>query len=105
MTKWECVTCLQEKFPYVLVNKEEIEWMSFNSNLTCLCSHTNPSDLNLILNSLSNDDSANIDDPYDEIDMTKSKFKYYDMHDFHKLINNKKKIQIVFQSSTQIYVH
>ena len=65
---------------------QEIKWMNFNSNSDthCLCSDTKSSDLNIILNSLNSDDSNFI--PTDLItNTTHHNFKFYDIHDFHKL--------------------
>ena len=80
---WECVSCLHLKFPFTNISPEELNWLSFNSNSKCLCSsNNNPSDLSILINSLTTNDSDNHpDDPYDNIDI-KPNFKFYD---FHKL--------------------
>ena len=64
--------------------------MSYNSNLTCPCTNlflNTPTDLNLLLKSFNNDKvSPFVDsDPYDSDPNSNVNFKYYDIHDFHKL--------------------
>ena len=80
---WECSNCLQSKFPFVLTTQEEITWMNFNSNseTNCLCHNTIPSDLNTLLNSIADDNSE-----FSDFETTiMPTFKYFDIHDFHKL--------------------
>ena len=96
LNKWECSTCLKEKFPFVLTSLEEIKWMNFNSNsdLNC-CSNSSPSDLNILLNSLTDDNTnSEFSDPDNII---KNNFKYYDIHQFHKmkLNDNDNKFSII----------
>ena len=84
---WECLTCLHTKFPFTYIKLDELTWMSYNSNLPCLCpqNHSSPTNLNNLLKSLSNKDSPFYEnDPCKYINIQPN-FKYYDIHDLHKL--------------------
>ena len=84
-------SCLKDKYPYADIDNEELLIYSFNSNLKWLC----PTDknktynLNTILTSHNNDkDTPHNEDLYENYIDLKPNFKYYETHDFHKLINS-----------------
>ena len=84
---WECLTCLHTKFPFTYIKLDELTWMSYNFNLPCLCpqKHSSPTNLNNLLKSLSNKDSPFYEnDPCEYINIQPN-FKFYDIHDLHKL--------------------
>ena len=64
---------------------------SFNSNLKCTCSSktplNSPNNLNVLLTSHSDKDFHNTNDIYDNYLDLKPNFKYYEIHDFHKITN------------------
>ena len=88
---WECLNCRKEKFPFINIENDELLMFGFNSNLKCSCSTRNinsiPNNLNLLLTSHSDEDfqnSENLNENYVDL---KPDFKYYEVHDFHKMID------------------
>lgn len=88
---WECLNCSKAKFPFMDIENDELLMFGFNSNLKCSCPKRNinsiPNNLKLLFTSHSDQDfrnSANINDNYVDL---KPDFKYYEGHDFHKMID------------------
>ena len=96
---WECSTCMKDKFPFHSVDNMDIVSGSFNSNFSCKCQKTT----NFVLGSEKyifnyKVDSEKTDKPYsshiDYSDMMadsfilQCKFKFYQIYEFHKLVNN-----------------
>ena len=98
-TEWECPFCMQQKFPFHLVNDKVLVKESFNSNFNCKCKTTsdyclgNSKYIFKYKKDCTNKDTsfANTVDINDQIlnDFTiNPNFKYYQNHEFHKLTKN-----------------
>ena len=98
---WECLTCYKDKFPLTDIAYDELLMSNFNSNLTCSCTTKNKNlstnNLNTILTSHTDNDFHNTDDIYDNCLDFHPNFKYYEVHDFHKMtdINKNKHTSIL----------
>ena len=95
---WECLSCQAIKFPFSALYDHEIQNETFNSNFSCKCqenlaSHNIKSDYKFRFYSKEINDKCgqNLIDLNDE-QLQKialqPNFKYYQNHEFHKLINN-----------------
>ena len=87
-SKWECITCIQGKYPISLIGNNEIIHNAFNSNICCPCNKKIipqimvNNDLQLLLSQTNHKDSCNaynfdIDREFEENVEIKSNFKYY----------------------------
>ena len=98
----ECLSCICEKFPFGNMSNDELVTTSYNSNDNCLCGTKSPKiNINNILGKykvsinpthldkgtpIANSIVENTTDQF--IDL-KPNFNYYDIHEFHKLKQNK----------------
>ena len=93
--KWEYITCIQEKYPFALIDNNELIHHAFNSNILCPCNKIIPkiminNDLQLLRSQSNHKDSCNaynfdIDREFEENVEIKPNIKYYEVHDFHKM--------------------
>ena len=87
--KWECITCIQDRYPFALTDNNEIIHNAFNSNICCPCNKITPEIMInnelLLLLTQSNHKTCNAYNFDIERDFEQSNFKYYEVHDFHKM--------------------
>ena len=112
--KWECITCIQDRYPFALIDNNEIIHNAFNSNICCPCNKITPeiminNELLLLLTQSNHKDFCNaynfdIERDFEENVEIKSNFKYYEVHDFYKMndIWNKNKSLSILH--TNIYL-
>lgn len=95
LKNWECQNCNKQKFPFALIDNNELLSSSFNSNLNCICNNKE----NLINNkanmrfkyeigdfSETENDPSFLPDTNDTLQLNLS-FDYFQSHEFHKFIN------------------
>ena len=95
---WECLSCMMDKFAFTGMEDEDILLANFNSNFHCPCENreipqqVKNSAYKFNLSKYKDNDKSfdimpdalnNIDDTFDLL----PSFKYYQTHDFHKLLN------------------
>ena len=103
---WECVSCLQHKFPFTFEDDTFFSKETFNSNFQCKCQSSTDyehGDVKYTFNykSVYKDKTFNnINDTNDQMFdnfILQPNFKFYQNHDFHKLSEKlKTKISVSF---------
>ena len=73
------------------IDNDEPIMLGYNSNLKCSCALKNksllPNNLNMLLTSQSDKNYHDTEDVYENYLDSKPNFKYYEIHDFHKMID------------------
>ena len=97
---WECPKCAAEKFPFTIIEDDEMLLNSFNSNWSCNCKKTSPRKITdeivhqqkLVLNYKNDTSDSFFRSPEDEFGFQfdsfyalEPNFRYYDTHEFHVL--------------------
>ena len=108
---WECVTCMKEKFPLHSLDNREVVKESFISNFDCICQNASNYSLGLeefVFKYHSGDTKREkqlIDEKKNMIDnfLLQPNFKFYQNHDFHKLIKGLKGNKTFSILHTNIY--
>ena len=93
--KWECASCLHEKYPFTQLENEDLNRIAHNSNIKCHCSNklshvVIDNKLKLLLTQSNQQESWNahnlqVENEFEQHIEIKPNFKYYEIHDFHKL--------------------
>ena len=108
---WECVTCMKEKFPLHSLDNREVVKESFISNFDFICqnaSNYSQGQEEFVFKYHSGDTKREkqlIDEKDNMIDnfLLQPNFKYYQNHDFHKLIKGLKGNKTFSLLHTNIY--
>ena len=105
---WECPVCKAEKYPLTSIDNDDLFTLSFNSSHNCKCKNKNFKPLNNAMTLLltisqekDNEYTHTNDQNFENNATIKPNFKYYDIHDFHKMKDkiNKPKTLSVFHSN------
>ena len=89
---WECDVCNKEKFPFTNTDNDELFMINYSSNNKCKCRVKTFKPLNgemkLLLNQSKeseNNHTHKTDQDFEGNAAIKPNFKFYEIHDFHKM--------------------